>query len=462
MKETIYGIKIKDLSTVIAISFLAFAVLLPQLCLAAAGDLDPAFGNNGKVITHFSSGYAVIYGMAFQPDGKIVTVGATETGGLSGRDFALARYNPDGSLDSSFDNDGLVVTDFGGRDEAAASVVIQADGKIVVAGNTNKDFAIARYTSNGGLDLSFGHNGLVTTDFNNGIDWVSKIALQPDGKIIAVGLAGVPASSGDYDFGLARYNPDGTLDSSFGPKGEGRFTTDFASNFDAAQDVALQADGKIVVVGRAVASRTTWLDFGIARYNSDGTLDTTFGARNNGLVTTDFGTYYGFMRDFAGSVIIQSDGKILVGGHSETSSANGFDFALARYAPNGRLDAGFGVNGLVTTNLVSDNDIGCSMAVQADGRIVVAGWSSNNYVKNSDFLLARYQPNGSPDPDFGADGKITTDFNGRWDHPNAIAILPDGKILVAGPSASNGPFHEATVTGSYFALARYEGINGLH
>ena len=133
MKEKIYGIKIKDLSTVIAISFLAFAVLLPQLCLAAAGDLDPAFGNNGKVITHFSSGYAVIYGMAFQPDGKVVTVGATETGGLSGRDFALARYNPDGSLDSSFDNDGLVVTDFGSRDEAAASVVIQADGKIVVA-----------------------------------------------------------------------------------------------------------------------------------------------------------------------------------------------------------------------------------------------------------------------------------------------------------------------------------------
>lgn len=459
MRAKIYVINMRKLTTIMTIGLLALAVFLPQWCPAAPGDLDPAFGNKGKVITRFASGYAVIYGMAYQADGRIVTVGATETGGPGGRDFALARYNPDGSLDSSFDYDGLVITDFGSRDEAAASVAIQMDGKIVVAGYSNRDFVVARYTSKGGLDLTFGNNGMTTTDFNNASDWIASIALQPDGKIIAVGLAGVPASSGDADFALARYNPDGSLDSSFGPKGQGFFTTDFAADFDAAQDVALQPDGKIVVVGRAVAGKATWLDFGIARYNSDGTLDTTFGERGNGLVTTDFGTYYGFMRDFAGSVIIQSDGKILVGGHSEVSSANGFDFALARYEPDGRLDIGFGDNGRVTTNLVSESDIGCSMALQADGGIIVAGWSSNNYAKNSDFLLARYQPDGSPDPDFGTGGKITTDFNGRWDHPNAIAIMPGGKILVAGPSATNGPFHEATVTGCSFALARYKGIN---
>ena len=459
MKAKIYSVDVKKLATVMAIALLALTIFLPQWCPAASGDLDPTFGVNGKVITRFSSGYAVIYGMAYQADGKIVAVGATETGGPSGRDFALARYNPDGSLDTSFDYDGLVVTDFGSRDEAAASVAIQADGKIVVAGYTNKNFAVARYTSKGGLDATFGNKGLTTTDFNNSSDWIAGIAIQPNGKIIAVGMAGVSASSGEADFGLARYNQDGTLDSSFGPKGRGHFTTDFAADFDAAQDVALQPDGKIVVVGRAVAGKATWLDFGIARYNADGTLDTTFGEKGNGLVTTDFGTYYGFMRDFAGSVIIQPDGKILVGGHSETSGANGFDFALARYEPDGRLDIGFGDKGRVTTNLVSDSDIGCSMALQADGGIIVAGWSSNNYAKNSDFLLAKYKTNGSPDPDFGTDGKITTDFSGRWDHPNAIAVLPGGQILVAGPSATNGPFHEATVTGCSFALARYKDIN---
>jgi len=238
------------------------------------------------------------FSVALQPDGKIVVAG------YAGGDFALARYNSDGALDTSFGSGGKVTTDFGGSYHPDGfSVALQPDGKIVVAGYAGGDFALARYNSDGALDTSFGSGGKVTTDFG-GSDAGYSVALQPDGKIVVAGYAGL-------DFALARYNSDGALDTSFGTGG--KVTTDFSGGRDVGYSVALQPDGKIVVAGYA------GVDFALARYNSDGALDTSFGS--GGKVTTDFRRFR--LWTFRRAPARRQD---RVAGYA------GVDFALARYS----------------------------------------------------------------------------------------------------------------------------------
>jgi uncharacterized delta-60 repeat protein len=237
----------------------------------ADGTLDTSFSSNGKLVTNFTSGRDFAWDVTVQADGKIVAAGLAAAG--SGGSFALARYNADGTLDNAFGGDGKVMTQLTARHDAATTVAIQSDGKIAVAGAASDDsfFALARYNADGMLDSTFEGDGTAVTDFTPGPDFVWDMTIQPDGKIAATGrVAG--------RFGLARYNPDGTLDSTFG--GDGRVTTNFTAGWDIPKGIALQADGKIVVVGDA-----NNLKFAVARYNADGTLDTAFGG--DGKVTTD-------------------------------------------------------------------------------------------------------------------------------------------------------------------------------
>ena len=226
------------------------------------GSLDTSFSGDGKQTTDFGSSGDRAHGVAIQADGKIVAAG--DSLGGSGFDFALARYNPNGSLDTSFSGDGKQTTDFGGS-EAASGVKLQSDGKIVAVGGDDSDFALARYNPNGSLDTTFSGDGKQTTDFG-GSDGARAVALQADGKIVAVGIAGGNGSS----FAVARYNPNGTLDPTF--SGDGKQTTSFGGYLDGATAVALQGDGKIVAVGHAGAANG---DFALARYNPNGSLDTT-------------------------------------------------------------------------------------------------------------------------------------------------------------------------------------------
>ncbi len=237
------------------------------------GSLDPTFGTGGFVIT---PGTGIARAAVLQPDGKIIAVGQFSA------DFGLARYNSDGSLDTTFGTGGLVTTNFGGVDRARA-VVLQPNGKIIAAGQARSggidDFALARYNSDGSLDPTFGAGGLVRTDFAGEDDSARSVVLQSDGKIIAAGLVG---SGGIDDFGLARYNSDGSLDPTFGTGG--LVTTDFAGGDDRAFALVLQPDGQIIAVGLVNSGGNN--DFGLARYNSNGSLDLTFGT--GGLVTTGF------------------------------------------------------------------------------------------------------------------------------------------------------------------------------
>ncbi|HKQ78922.1 MAG TPA: SBBP repeat-containing protein [Blastocatellia bacterium] len=400
----------------------------------SAGALDAIFVADGK--TNFSNSNDTALSVAAQRDGKIVVAGQAFTG--AGADFALARYNSDGSLDAGFGVDGKVTTDFAGSDDQARSVAVQQDGKIVVAGSVNLsaglDFGLARYNSDGTLDVSFGVGGKITTDFagSNDADLAFSVAVQQDGRIVVAGRAG-------NDFGLARYNSDGALDTSFGVGG--KVTTDFAGSADEAHSVALQQNGKIVVVG--VASTNTGKDFALARYNSDGAFDASFGA--GGKITTDFAG----AEDEAYSIALQQNGKIVVVGRTLNGGIGAVaDFALARYNEDGSIDAGFGAGGKVATDFAGSNDFALSVALQQNGKIVVAGYASNSG-SGSDFALARYNEDGALDPGFGAGGKVTTDFGAFDDIAFSVALQHDGKIVVAGRTSTVG-------AGADFALARYK------
>jgi uncharacterized delta-60 repeat protein len=411
----------------------------------AAGYLDRNFDGDGKVTTDFG-GYDGASSVAIQADGKIVVAGSTSSNYFfNNDDFALARYNSNGALDTTFDGDGRVTTDFGNKDRAS-SLAIQADGKIVVAGESSiynpngniSDFALARYNSNGTLDTTFGTGGKITTDFaTNSSDYASSLAIQADSKIVVAG----------YSI-LARYNSDGTLDSTF--DGDGRLT----SVIGGISDVAIQADGKIVVAGYDNG------DFALARYNSDGTLDSTFDG--DGKLTTDFGGY-----DSASSVAIQADGKIVAAGSNGVPSWTNFreNFALARYNSDGTLDSTFDGDGKLTTDF-GGYDRASSVAIQADGKIVAAGSNGvpngiSSFIDN--FALARYNSDGTLDFTFFGNGKVTTDFfeglNERLSLPPlsidsaySVAIQADGgKIVAAGLSRVPGSLN------SDFAVAVYQG-----
>lgn len=415
----------KIVTTTLTALFLA----LGATTVAQPGSLDDIFGTNGKVITDFGTFHDRGYSVAIQPDGKIVIAGESNNG--SDRDFAIARYNTDGTLDDSFSAGGKVTTDFGMSEDYGKSVAIQEDGRIVVAGyssnGTDDDFALARYNTNGGLDSSFGGDGKVTTDFGTGHDDGNTVAIQSDGKIVVAG-------SSDIDLAIARYNTDGTLDNSFGL--DGKVTTAFGTGSDRGRSVAIQPDGRIIVAGDA--DNGSDIDLALARYNTDGTLDNNFGL--DGKVITDFGAGH----DYGRSVAIQPDGKILIAGESN------FDFALARYNTDGTLDNTFGTDGKVTTDFGSYYDAGNSVAIQPDGRIVVVGFMLNG--PDRDFALARYNTDGTLDSNFGLGGKVTTALGTSDDYGYSVAIQPDGMIVMAGFSGST--------TGSDFAVARY--LSGLN
>ena len=403
----------------------------------APGDLDLTFGSGGKVNIDFGSSSEYGSSVAVQSDGKIVVAGSSFWN-LANKDFALARYTTTGAFDTSFGNGGKVTTAIGNDDDVGVSVAVQSDGKIIVAGyswnGSYSDFALVRYTTAGALDASFGSGGKVITPVSSSYDFGRSVALQSDGKIV---VAGDSYNGSNYDFALVRYTASGALDASFGSGG--KVTTAIGSNNDGGYTVALQNDGKIVVAG--YSSNGSNSDFALVRYMAAGALDTSFG--NGGKVTTAIGS----STDIGNSVAVESDGKIVVAGYS--TGADGYaDFALARYTAAGALDASFGSGGKVITPVSSNDDHGYSVAVQSDGKIVVAGYSSNG--SNSDFALVRYTAAGALDASFGSGGKVITDLGSKEDYGYSVALHSDGKIIVAGSSIPP--------PGTYnFALARYEG-----
>jgi uncharacterized delta-60 repeat protein len=352
--------------------------------------------------------------MVLQPDSKVVVAGYAAA--QNGNNFLVARYNSDGSLDSAFGNGGQVVTPIGDSDGKAEAVALQPDGKLVVAGSISSqlgsDIAVVRYNPNGTLDATFGSGGVALVDISVE-DLGASVTVQPDGKVLVAGSSG---NGGDADFAVVRFRSNGTLDSSFG--NGGKVLTVVGTYDDRAESVLLQSDGKIVVAGRS--SFQTIYDFAVVRYNSNGLLDTTFSS--DGKVSTHIAG-----DDHAYCAAIQADGKILVGGY--TKSGSYADFALARYRTDGNLDTTFGSGGKVTTAVGTFDDRIEAIAVQADGKVVVAGRSS--YLNVYDFAVVRYNASGSRDTSFRQNGMVSTHVLGN-DNAFGVVVQSDGTVLVAG------------------------------
>jgi uncharacterized delta-60 repeat protein len=409
---------------------------------AAPGQLDPSFGVGGTVVTEFPSSYSGARAVAIQADGRIVAAGFAHTNDSIISDFALTRYDSSGALDPTFGTGGRVRTDFGSRFDEALAVAVQSDGRIVVAGNSSdangSDMAVARYNSDGTLDLSFDGDGMALVDFGSESSG-RAVALQPDGKIVVAGWVTHPVGAGCCvsDFGLARLTTAGAPDSSFG--GEGRVVTDFLpgadNGHDAAQAVLVQADGRIVAAGAGVSGVTS-VDFAVARYLADGSLDSTFS--NDGLVTTDFVDDFDEIRDLA----VATGGRLVAGGQSCEFPGNSdevCDFGLARYTSDGTLDRRFGRQGRIRTDLGGDVNEGIrGVGVQADGRIVAAGDTAGPGA--SDVGLTRYRSDGRLDRSFGVDGVVITPVSPSTDEVGGLEVQADGRLLVAGTTAVQQSF----------------------
>jgi uncharacterized delta-60 repeat protein len=438
----------------------------PPALAGAAGVLDPEFGGDGRVTTIFDENFCdagdetadQAHAAAVQEDGKIVAAGRAGcwfSAGYTEDGFGLARYNPNGALDPSWTDGeahGRVRTHFG-TDDLARDVALQSDGKVVAAGETTVDrvrhFALARYLTDGSLDPSFGNGGRVVTDFGGEDAAIWAMDILNNGRIVVAGSANTPV--GGRKFALARYLSDGSLDASFGDGG--RVTTQLGGH-SQAHGMTIQANGRIVAAGE------TWLgglrQFALARYMSNGSLDASFG--DGGKVTTAFIGDPTLEHDSAAMdvAIDGEDGVVAAGRASHWDEEDHVPelvsrFALARYLPDGSLDPWFGIDGRVTTEFDDESsDHARALAIQGDGKLVAAGVTNNPAFFGSadNFGLVRYLPDGTVDFGFGSGGRVTTSFGGR-DHAEALAIQPDGKLVAAG--------HRLASDGSRFALARYLG-----
>ncbi len=405
------------------------------------GSLDFTFGTNGITVSSIGVDADEIFASAILDNGTIIV------GGKSSGNFALAGYSPDGNLDNSFGIGGIVITPIGISDCYARSTVIQNDGKIVSAGycttNGEIDFAVTRYNNDGSLDNTFGTNGIITTDLLGYNDQAYAVAIQEDGKIIAAGASG----TGTNDFALVRYNKNGFLDNTFGENKNGKVVTPRTSNYDYALSIALQKDKKIVLGG--YSNNGSDNDFALLRYNPDGTLDNTF--NNSGVVITPIGNGYDEIWSIGMQTVDVGTEKIVAAGFS--SNGTDFDFTVARYNLDGELDNTFGINGIVKTPIGGLNDYGRSLAIQPDGKIVVVGSAENG--TNNDFAAVRYNLNGSLDLTFGKNGITTIPDGTSNSTPFSVKIQNDGKILVCGGS------NKMNDDDNDFTLARLNQEGGL-
>lgn len=401
------------------------------------GAVDTSFAE-GKIVLPVGTSEDYANAAAVQPnDGKLVVAGSSNT--TAGTQVSLVRYGRDGTLDTTFGNAGKVMTSVGGNNDQALAVAVQADGKIVIAGRSKQaagdDFLLIRYNADGSLDAGFGNGGKVVTDFAGGTDVARAILIQNDGKIVVGGDATM-ATSG-IDFALARYNVDGTLDASFG--GAGRVTTALKSGTgtDSVRALAIQpvlGEARILAVGDGG-------DFLAARYSPTGQLDAGFA--NAGKLVGVFGSTIGG----AYAVTVLPDGRAVLAGHDN------HDFALAQLTVAGTLDGTFGNGGKVVRAVTTNWDEATAVVRQADGSLVVGGWAYSGNSSAGDFVAMRFTAAGVADNTFGQQGLVVTPMAAGTlgDMAHTLVLQADDRL----PAVRAIQAGEANGANNDFAITRY-------
>lgn len=330
------------------------------------------FYNNGQIDTNFNRGgifsigeftWEDAYASKIQSDGKILVAGRYYNG--TSWDFLLIRFNEDGSLDSTFAQKGYTTKDYFGKDDRAFSIDVQIDGKILICGfaeNLNWDFTISRFNPDGSIDSTFGERGSTILNIGSYNDVAFSIEAQQDGKIIVCGWTYI---SGSWDFALVRLNPDGTLDNTFGSNGI--VTTDYYHLYNTSHSVAIQSTGKYIAAGYTEKPGTSDTDILIIRYNTDGSIDHSFG--NNGLVLID----YNNADDFAWVVKVDQYDKIVVGGNVTIDGSKILE--IVKLNSDGSSDISFGENGVLVTQIFGIEEECRDLCIQPDGKILLTGYA---------------------------------------------------------------------------------------
>ncbi len=416
------------------------------------GAVDSSFGQAGRVAPPFFT-----RAVAIQTDNKIVIAGGTQE--YNSPDMMVARYLPGGQLDTSFDGDGIARIDLGGVNEWATTLLIEPNGRIIVAGGAEAAFAVARLLPSGQLDTGFSGDGLLVRQLNYS-DTAYGLTRQSDGKILVVGTSLVTQAypQTNYDMSVMRLTVHGGIDTTFGFSGI-TYANFVASNFsrDQGSGIAVQADGKILISGSAYGGFRQYT--GVARFMADGTLDNSFGIEgrvrvsvgndvtggqvipladggilvsnyrsvlaldSNGNLNPDFGTGgIAWANGTVGGMARQSDGAILLAGAFQRG------FAVKRLLADGTPDDSFSKDSVALLVMGLSLDVANHSALQSDGKIIVAGSNSQG------FAIARYLPNGTLDSSFSGDGLLELNFGDEFydSAATAIAAQSDGRIIVTG------------------------------
>lgn len=431
------------------------------------GTFDNTFGIEGKVITDYYNLFpnqnfsGNITALKLQNDGKIVVIGVLTGLNLAANHTILSRYNSDGSLDSGFGINGIVFIDYFYSYSNQNTLLIQPDGKIIIGDinrifinptTTYSDFKIHRYNNDGSIDDTFGTDGVTITSFGNGFSSTNCIALQPDGKIIVAG--GFSTTSNVYKIAIARYTSSGVLDTSFDTDGK-VLTSLGASTQSIAYHVSVQNDGKILVAGNTYPITGASIGLFIAKYNSNGSLDTSFDT--DGFAINNYSASY---LEQIRSILVQPDGKIVTTHFvNYYEIVNTTDYVTRRFNTDAANDASFGSNGKVTTAVANGYNLANAVALQPDGKIVVAGYSYENPNVKTEVSVVRYTSNGNLDTSFSNDGMLTSPVESSNDDLSIVLVQPDDKLIAVGTKknyATNGELFSDIILSKYNANGSLE------
>lgn len=388
---------------------------------------DPGFGTDGVVNTSLDPGYDGAYAMALQPDGRIVITGTA--GSVGDLQVLVARYNSDGTLDATFDEDGINTFDIAGDDYGYA-IALQPDGKILVAGTSktgsNTDIIVLRLDAQGQLDASFGPDGLRVLDGSSNNDKANAIAVRPDGRILVAGNA---ALDGKECMLLAQFDADGTLDPDFGASGILKLLV--GTDNCQANALVLLDDGRCVVGGSSFTDDATRYDMAVCRVLADGTLDGSFSDDGKVVVPVSADSDKGY------ALAVRPDGHVLIGGVRNETSSSQATVVVAQLDADGTPDASFGTDGIASLFAGGFPSRAEDILLQPDGKVLVCGTASPAATQR-DAYLCRLEADGTPDVGFGDNGELRYGAPGLYRETPTLVLQPDGKVVIGGIDAGGG------------------------